>query len=138
MGSVLKGVGVVAILLFALALIGKMVSGSSGQVTAQADRDTAPQSCTAADFSLSKTKANAEYDVAKLTGIVTSRCASAAGVELKWTAFNSDGSVAFSNDFWPASTTNIPPNSDYSFEMMDTAPRGKWTYRVEPIKVNVW
>jgi hypothetical protein len=96
------------------------------------------QSCTAADFSLSKTKAAVEYDEAKLTGIVTSHCASAAGVRLKWTAFNPDGTVAFSSDFWPASTTNIPPHTDYAFEMMNSAPRGKWTYRVVPISVDVW
>jgi hypothetical protein len=98
----------------------------------------ATQSCTAADFSLSKLKANREYDEARLTGIVTSQCASAAGVQLKWTAFNTDGTVAFSSNFWPASTTNIPPRSDYAFEMMDTAPRGRWTFSVEPIAVNVW
>lgn len=78
------------------------------------------------------------YDTSKLTGIVTSHCASAAGVELKWTAYNADGSVAFSTNFWPASTTNIPPHSNYAFEMMDAAPRGKWTYDVEPVDVHVW
>lgn len=111
---------------------------TSNQPSGQSNRDTGASPCTAADFSLSKLKANAEYEVAKLTGIVTSHCASAAGVQLKWTAFNSDGTVAFSEDFWPASTTNIPPRTDYAFEMMNSAPRGKWTYRVEPIGVNVW
>lgn len=138
MGCLLKGFGVVAILILAFALIGVMVSGSSRQPSTQTNRDTGPSSCTVADFSLSKTKANTEYEEAKLTGIVTSHCASAAGVQLKWTAFNSDGTVAFSSDFWPASTTNIPPHTDYPFEMMESAPRGKWTYQVEPIKVNVW
>ena len=114
------------------------VSSHPTRSTEQRQEQAAPQSCTAADFSLSKTKATFEYDEAKLTGIVTSHCASAAGVELKWTAFNADGTVAFSSDFWPASTTNIPPHTDYAFEMMNSAPRGKWTYRVEPISVDVW
>lgn len=98
----------------------------------------ATQPCTANDFTLSKTKATREYETATLTGIIKSNCASAVGVQLKWTAFNSDGTVAFSSDFWPASTTNIPPHSDYAFEMMEAAPRGKWTYQVEPVSVNVW
>ncbi len=115
-----------------------MVSGSSGRQATQTNRDFTSSSCTVADFSVTKTKANAEYDTATLTGIVTSHCATAAGVQLKWTAFNADGTVAFSSDFWPASTTNIPPHTDYAFEMMESAPRGKWTYRVEPIGVNVW
>lgn len=135
MGGVLKGLGVVLILLFALALIGKMSAGSSGQMSSQTHTSAA---CNADDFSLSKVKGSTEYEEAKLTGILTNHCASAVGVQLKWTAFNSDGTVAFSNDFWPASTTNIPPNTDYPFEMMNSAPRGKWTYRVEPIKVNTW
>jgi hypothetical protein len=59
-------------------------------------------------------------------------------VELKWTAFNADGTVAFSSEFWPASTTNIPPHTDYAFEMMNAAPRGKWTYQVSPISTSVW
>ncbi len=104
---------------------------------------TAPPSlpvapCAAADFSVSKTKAVVEYDEARLTGLVTNHCKSSAGIRLKWTAYNSDGTVAFSNDFWPASTTNIAPGQDYPFEMMNTAPRGKWTYTVEPLSVDIW
>jgi hypothetical protein len=87
---------------------------------------------------LTKTKVRTEYDYATLTGIVTNHCTSAVGVQLKWTAFNSDGTIAFSEDFWPASTTNIPPQTDYAFEMMASAPRGRWTYTVEPISINVW
>src|SRR5262249_49651551 len=65
-------------------------------------------------------------------------CVSAVGVELKWTAFNGDNTVAFSHNFWPASTTNIPPNSDYAFETMNAAPRGKWTYTAEPVQIHTW
>jgi hypothetical protein len=122
--------------LVALSHAGKNAPALQPEV--QIERDAAPRPCTVADFSVSKTRASTESDEATLTGIITSRCASSAGVQLKWTAFYADGTVAFSNDSWPASTTNIPPNSVYPFEMMNSAPRGKWTYRVEPIKVNVW
>jgi hypothetical protein len=98
----------------------------------------AAANCSAADFSLARVRAQTDYDYAKLTGVVTNHCTVAVGVQLKWTAFNSDGTVAFSEDFWPASTTNIPPGTDYPFEMMDAAPRGKWTYKVEPIALNRW
>jgi hypothetical protein len=120
-----------------LALFSNAVKNSLSSSTVAA-APAEPQSCTAADFSVSKTKAVTEYDEAKLTGVVTNHCASSAGIRLKWTAYNSDGTVAFSNDFWPASTSNIPPHSDYSFEMMDTAPRGKWTYTVQPVSVDIW
>jgi len=147
MRHLFEGVLVVVVLLLGLAVIGRVtahagigrdISSSSGQSSVHASGDTASASCTAADFSVSKLRVSTEYDNAKLTGIVTSHCTSAGGVKLKWTAYNADGSVAFSDDFWPASTTNIPPNTNYAFESMNTAPRGKWTYRVEPVSVDVW
>lgn len=124
--------------MFLIAVVFLWRLGNSGSQSSVQPVQATSQSCTAADFSVSKEKATTEYEEAKLTGVITSRCASAAGIQLKWTAFNSDGTVAFSSDFWPASTTNIPPHSDYPFEMMSAAPRGRWTYRVEPISVNVW
>ena len=38
----------------------------------------------------------------------------------------------------PASTTNIPPNTDFPFETSNHAPRGKWTYQLVPVEVHVW
>jgi hypothetical protein len=132
----------IALALIALVIISTAISGTrsgtSDDRSAQTNLHTASSSCAVTDFSLSRTQAHVEYDYAKLTGIVTNNCKYAAGVQLKWTAFNSDGTVAFSEDFWPASTTNIPPGTDYPFEMMDTAPRGKWTYEVDPIALKVW
>ncbi len=100
--------------------------------------DTDTTSCSAGDFTVTKLKSVTSYDEATLTGVVTSHCRAAAGVQLKWTAYNSDGTVAFSNDFWPASTTNIAPQSDYAFQMMNASPRGRWSYTVTPISVNTW
>lgn len=94
--------------------------------------------CGPESFAVSKLKAWTEYDYAHLTGIVRHNCSSAVGVQLKWTAFNADGTVAFANNFWPASTTNIPPNTDYAFEMMNAAPRSKWRYTVEPVGIYSW
>jgi hypothetical protein len=94
--------------------------------------------CAPADFSLSKVREITKYDEATLTGVITNHCSSSAGVRLKWTAYNGDGSVAFSTDFWPASTTNIAPGSQYAFQMMYPSPRGRWTYHVEPEGVSIW
>jgi hypothetical protein len=96
-------------------------------------------SCTAANFTITKQHATYDsYGYAHLTGVVRHNCPTAAGVRLKWTALNADGTVAFSDDFFPASTTNIPPNTDFAFETMNHAPQGKWTYQIEPIAVQVW
>jgi hypothetical protein len=138
MGCLLKGIGIFAVLLIAFALLVMIASSSTSHAPSQSNISANSPSCTADNFSLTKTKVRTEYDYATLTGIVTNHCTSAVGVQLKWTAFNSDGTIAFSEDFWPASTTNIPPQTDYAFEMMASAPRGRWTYTVEPISINVW
>lgn len=94
--------------------------------------------CAPSQFIISKLNATVRYNYATLTGIVANNCSSARGVELKWTAFNEDGSVAFSSEFWPASTTNIPAGASYPFETSNRAPRGKWTFTVEAINVQTW
>ena len=88
---------------------------------------------------LSKIKSVSDDGYARLTGVVRNNCSISAGIQLKWTAFNKDGSVAFSQDFWPAHTTNIAPSSDYPFEMMNSAPRGSgWKFDVTPISITSW
>jgi hypothetical protein len=119
-------------------VLGTMQSTSEVKSISHPETSEDAFTCTPAAFSLAKTRASVEYDYAKLTGIVSNHCKQAVGVQLKWTAFNSDGTVAFSQDFWPASTTNIPPTTDYPFEMMAAAPRGKWTYKVEPVALRQW
>ena len=64
--------------------------------------------CQPGDFIIShvRTSWDTNPGAVTITGIITNKCAEAAGPELKWTAYYSDGSVAFSKDFWPASTVN--------------------------------
>lgn len=94
--------------------------------------------CTTADFEVGKLKAYRLRNYAHLTGIVTNRCLQSAGVELKWTAYYEDGSVAFSETFWPNSITNIPSHSNFPFENMHEISAGKWKYDVVPVSVHVW
>jgi hypothetical protein len=133
-------IGAGLLVFVAIGILAVMSGSSHGDATAstQSGVGATQPSCTAADFSVSKVRENTEYEYAKLTGIVTCHCIAAAGVQLKWTAFNADGTVAFSDDFWPAGTTITPPNTRYAFETMNMAPRGNWTYRVESIGVNTW
>jgi hypothetical protein len=94
--------------------------------------------CTPADFALSKLRTRTESSFARLTGVVRNNCAGSAGPQLKWTAYYSDGTIAFSDEFWPASTVNIPPHTDYALDMLHPAPLGKWTYKIEVINVQQW
>ena len=95
-------------------------------------------SCSASQFKVSKLKSMIRRSSVWLTGIVENGCAVAAGVKLKWTVYFADGSVAFSDEFWPASTINIRAKSTYAFETLNEAPREKIRFKVEPINVRVW
>lgn len=133
-----KIIGAVAVLLF-IGYCAQLQSPSSSTSSTSLStlKDTAT-ACSANNFSVSKLNARQDGDYARLTGIIRHNCATASGVELKWTAYNSDGSVAFSDNFYPASTTNIPANSDFPFETMNRAPVGKWTYIVQPVSTHQW
>lgn len=134
-GKVVSGLAGLLLLGYCAQNLNSNNSTTSSSLSAIADRTT---DCGPANFTVSKLNARQERDYARLTGIVSHNCPTAAGVELKWTAYNSDGSVAFSDNFYPASTTNIPANTDYPFETMNRAPVGKWTYRVAPISIQKW
>lgn len=74
----------------------------------------------------------------RLTGKVRNSCPDPMGVELKWTVYQQDGSVGFSTDFWPASTTNIAPYTEYPFETINSAPQSWDRFTVEPINAHPW
>ena len=118
--------------LIALAVLGSLVVGQ------HSGRPASGSSCGSADFAISSLRATTEYNYARLTGKITNNCSTSAGPKLKWTAYNSDGTVAFSHDFWPASTTNVAPGASYPFETMNSAPQGRWTYTVQVIGVDHW
>jgi hypothetical protein len=120
--------------LFGLAVLGSLL------VSQRADSPSSSHSntCAPGDFTISNVRATTEYSYAHLTGAVVNNCEKSAGPRLKWTAYNSDHTVAFSNDFWPASTVNIAPHASYPFETMNSAPRGQWTYTVQVIGVDHW
>lgn len=54
--------------------------------------------------------------VLAITGIVENTCKSAAGVQLKITAYSADGIVIDTQDFWPASVRNIGAGKTYPFK----------------------
>jgi DNA-directed RNA polymerase subunit RPC12/RpoP len=110
-------------------------SGGGGTVRNRAATD---DPCPPGKFLVVNHRAVSDSGYAKLTGLVKNTCAVSAGVRLKWTALNSDGTVAFSDDFFPAHTTNIAPGAEYPFETSNHAPPGRWTYTVEPVEVLHW
>ncbi len=133
-----KAIGPVALLVGLFWLGHILTSGPiAGLGTGNASSAAIP-TCSPRNVTLNKTTVNTRGDYATLTGIVRHNCPGSTGLKLKWTAYNSDGSVAFSQEFWPASTNNIPANTDFPFQFMNQAPRGQWTYIVVPAEVHAW
>jgi hypothetical protein len=94
--------------------------------------------CTPTDFSISVPKIRIDGDFLYFTGVITNGCTQSAGPRLKWTAYYSDGTVAFSDEVWPASTINIAPHTNYAFELMHPAPQGRLTYEFRIVSIDRW
>lgn len=73
-----------------------------------------------------------------LTGILRHSCPVPIGVQLKWTTYDSSGAVVFSVDFWPASIRNIPPNTDYAFDIPQKPPVTPSRFTVSAIATTIW
>ncbi|HEY1613900.1 MAG TPA: zinc ribbon domain-containing protein [Rhizomicrobium sp.] len=130
--------GAVIVILLSLGLFAINVSDLRRPSSASVAESSGP--CSPADFTVSDlaTPQAETSDYIKLTGMLHNGCSQASGAQLKWTVFNSDGTVAFSDDFWPDSTTNLPPNGDFPFDTLHSAPNGTWTYKVEVISTTAW
>lgn len=74
----------------------------------------------------------------RVTGIVRHSCRQAVGIELKWTMYETDGSVIFSDEWWPASAFNIPPNTDYAFDHQRFTSGIGLDSRVEAMAWRLW
>lgn len=53
-------------------------------------------------------------------GRITNHCPQATGVEIKITTYNHAGDILSDVEIWPAGINNIPANSEFPFEWVDT------------------
>jgi hypothetical protein len=77
-----------------------------------------PTGCSVNNVKLKNLTSSYDSSYSKVTGVLSHSCTVAIGIELKWSGFYSDKTVAFSEEFWPNSISNIPPNVDFPFEYM--------------------
>ena len=92
--------------------------------------------CMPSDFEISKVTYTSARGHPRINGVVQHSCPEATAVQLKWTAYNADGTIAFSKDFWPAGTSNIQPGAPYPFTFGTSPPEGA-RYDVAPINTRV-
>lgn len=72
-----------------------------------------PAGCDLSQVKISNVRTWHEMGYARITGILRHSCAGSIGIELKWTGFYADKSVAFTYPRWPNGTSNIPANTDF-------------------------
>jgi hypothetical protein len=97
-----------------------------------------PSGCSINNIVIKKPNFRYSGDYAYVTGILNQSCKGAIGVELKWTAFYKDGSVAFSQTFWPNSISNIPANTDFPFEFMNSSKIPPASYTIIVNGARIW
>lgn len=94
--------------------------------------------CPTSSVSVSHPRYSYADGVATVTGIVTQNCDVALGSHLKFTAYYSDGSVAFTDDFWPDSRSNIPSGTHFPFEDQEQTARPPTRYAVMVLGSHPW
>jgi hypothetical protein len=77
--------------------------------------------CSTSDFTFEKLRAqSAGYGFTRIMGRITNHCAEADGVQIKIATYNRAGDILSDDDIWPAGSNNIPENSEFPFEWVDT------------------
>ncbi|MBT8621504.1 hypothetical protein [Polynucleobacter paneuropaeus] len=94
--------------------------------------------CSPGQVEVKNVAARQDGDWTYITGILRHSCSMATGVQLKWTAFYSDNNVAWSLNFWPNSTSNIPPNVDFPFEGMNSSRMAPSSNTISVIETRPW
>ena len=127
-------VGFAAFLAIA-AVIAIIIETNTGNSPTNGQR---PSVCGASNVSLSNIQYSYDGFASKVTGNLRQNCLIAVAVELKWTGYYADGSVAFSDDEWPNSTSNIPPNIDFPFELTEPTKIAPTTYTLAFVGAKPW
>ena len=77
--------------------------------------------CRTSDFTFENLRArSAGYGFIRIMGRITNHCAEAKGVQIKITTYNRAGDILSDVDIWPAGINNIPANSEFPFEWVET------------------
>ncbi|SMG09134.1 hypothetical protein [Paraburkholderia susongensis] len=130
-------VGVVVVLLAIWAIARHFDSSKAGTSTSTQSAATSTQSqpaptqtppvaqaasCTVDNVTINQFKPTYDQRLqsARVTGTLTHTCPYPVGVEIRWTSYGKDGSVAFTRSFWPNSISNIRPNEEMPFDFTES------------------
>lgn len=94
--------------------------------------------CKPSDIDIDKVRGRVDGDYVYVAGRLVNNCASATGVQIKITVYNKAGDILTVRDLWPASINNIPPRSDFPFEIMVPRQAGFANFDTRVIGTRVW
>jgi len=94
--------------------------------------------CAPSDIAVENLRGRVDGDFVYVVGRLVNNCASATGAQIKITYYNASGDILSVKDGWPASTRNIPPQSDFPFEIGNNRQPGFEKFDVRVIATRAW
>jgi hypothetical protein len=80
-----------------------------------------------------------EFKTVHVTGVLKLSCKHPAGVALAWSCKRSDNSIVFADrGSWVNSVSNISPNTEFPFELINDAPSEPSSCGVQVSEIKVW
>lgn len=116
----------------------KAVGSSPAPAVASSAPPARSRLCSANDFTISGTKARREQQFMTITGTVTNTNSVDCGVQLKATAYDGQGAVVDTGNFWPASVRNIGAGAKEPFQWMLRFDPAAKSFEVVVIDAKQW
>ena len=103
------------------------------------DFGTQRTGCVPSDFSLKQANWHRESsEFVRVVGELVSNCSEPAGIQLQVVFRDKDGKVVTTEEFWPASTRNIPAHADYPFSVLTRVGAQAATLNVRILESRLW
>jgi hypothetical protein len=99
---------------------------------------SASAACSTSDVRVKSWNWHVEHGYAIYVGEIVNGCAEATGVQLQIVSRSASGEAVDSEQFWPASTNNIPAGGSYVFKWTAEANRQAKNATLGVIAVNQW
>ena len=103
-----------------------------------ANESVAVENCSIENVKVEISRQWQERDWFNVTYFVSHSCSQAVGVQLRATGYYKDGSIAFSQEMWPGSISNLPPNVEIPKEWLQNVPAPIEKFELVPMEVKIW
>lgn len=141
----MKVLGWIFLAVIAFAVLSRITSQpqtqSGAPVAGLGNPDSASRSapaCSPRDISIIKPNWSIEREYVHVNGEFHNGCSVAVGVQMQAVFKDASGTVVMSEDFWPASTRNIPPGANSGIGYMTELRGHPTSMTIEATEVHQW